>query len=254
MSRFAYLRNPVSGQRCLIDTLRLRYWKMRQRVSGWVQVAEEARDGRFVMYTLTYKRLEDWAPGHISDFMMHLRKRMGKNLYGYAWVMELQKRGVPHYHVVVWVAVGYHCPWADDYWVYGITNTIADFRGLRYISKYMVKTSQEQDRKRQLPHGARLYAISMYRHAPLTNWAQFELWLTGKPVYLRDTLRAYYVRMGTEEIYCRKVRYGWVYGCGDLDECYVPSRPWEYQGSFHEPEFVTSEYPTGDEVPIRFVF
>ena len=58
------------------------------------------------MQTLTYKGdNRQWRPEHISRYLDALRRwhynRTGSKTVRYAWVAELQARGVIHYHVIV---------------------------------------------------------------------------------------------------------------------------------------------------------
>ena len=54
--------------------------------------------------TLTYKT-DTWEPRHISNFVLRLGRwaeTQGIEV-PYVWVTELQKRGVVHYHVMIWI-------------------------------------------------------------------------------------------------------------------------------------------------------
>ena len=55
-----------------------------------------------VMITLTYRELKDFETGDISKFLEKVRKYCKYHkikLLAYFWVLEGQKRGVPHYHI-----------------------------------------------------------------------------------------------------------------------------------------------------------
>jgi hypothetical protein len=71
---------------------------MRKRVAEWVQSVNSLYDYKFIMITLTYAPEFGWKPNHIREFMLSLKKVLGNNLLAYAWVAELQKRGVIHYN------------------------------------------------------------------------------------------------------------------------------------------------------------
>ena len=73
------------------------------------------------MLTLTYAGdNRDWKPHHISRYLDDLRKwhyaATGSKKCRYAWVAELQQRGVIHYHVIVWLEHGLTPPKGDRPW------------------------------------------------------------------------------------------------------------------------------------------
>lgn len=119
-------------------------------------------DGQAWMLTLTYRDVDGWKPDHIKATLQHLRKWLQRT-YGwqlrYVWVMELQKRGAPHYHVVVWLPKGIH---ARDlhldsrgWWPHGMTNAVMAVAPVRYVMKYASKF----DSKGSFPKGARVYGV-----------------------------------------------------------------------------------------------
>jgi hypothetical protein len=118
--------------------------------------------GQAYMLTLTYRGVHDWKPEHIRAALDHLRKWL-KRSYGwslrYLWVMELQKRGAPHYHVVVWVPrelapADLHLD-ARGWWPHGMTNSVRAVAPVRYVMKYVSKF----DSPDSFPKGARCYGI-----------------------------------------------------------------------------------------------
>lgn len=99
---------------------------------------------KVVMVTLTYHRMEDWKPKHISAYVDHVRKyvkRKGGVMRG-VWVAELQERGAVHYHLVFWLPKGVTLPLADKqgWWPHGMSNQIWARSGVGYIVKYASKT------------------------------------------------------------------------------------------------------------------
>lgn len=128
------------------------------------------------MLTLTYAGdNRDWKPKHISQFLMDLRKwhlsRTGSDKVRYAWVAELQQRGVIHYHVIVWLEHGLTPPkpdtawsstdrkgikeWHPAMWPYGMSNRLKSTAPVAYLMKYASKI--ESKNVGSFPHGARIH-------------------------------------------------------------------------------------------------
>lgn len=122
---------------------------MRRRTITHARLAAEAVQkggfrGRWFMVTPTYREDVDWQPNHIRELVRRLRdhfSRKGKKLH-YQWVMELTKRGRPHYHVLIWVPKGMGLPHADRrrWWRQGLTRTEKARNPVGYIAKYASKT------------------------------------------------------------------------------------------------------------------
>jgi hypothetical protein len=128
-----------------------------------------------VMVTLTYAPEVEWEARHITQFIKCVTmwgKRAGYKL-PYAWVMELQKKGKPHYHCIIWIPRRLRLPKADTigWWTHGTTNTVRANNPYGYLSKYvskaMVKSEIEQSVKvtgkkeivPTFPKGARIHGI-----------------------------------------------------------------------------------------------
>ena len=128
------------------------------------------------MQTLTYKGdNRQWRPEHISRYLDALRKwhyaRTGSNKVRYAWVAELQQRGVIHYHVIVWLGGGLTPPkpdqpwhskdrkgvkqWHPPMWVHGMSNRLRSTAPVAYLMKYASKI--ESKNVGTFPHGARIH-------------------------------------------------------------------------------------------------
>ena len=97
------------------------------------------------MSTLTYRPGVEWESRHISRYVQRCvewLERRGHS-YAYAWVLEMQKRGAPHYHVLFWLPVGVMLPKPDcisgrqrtPLWPHGMTK-IERARSPGYIVKY----------------------------------------------------------------------------------------------------------------------
>jgi hypothetical protein len=167
---------------------RRRISRMRRTV---LRFADVARDGMaagggavgLVMMTLTYACAEDWRPCHISTFCQRCCEWLERrnHSYGYAWVIEMQKRGAPHYHVLFWLPEGVKLPRPDTcafgqrtpLWPHGLTR-IERARSPGYIVKYASKGEDEP-----LPFGARLFGIGAHERVwrKLSRWAALPAWL-----------------------------------------------------------------------------
>lgn len=128
------------------------------------------------MQTLTYAGdNRNWRPEHISRYLDALRKwhysRTGSKTTRYAWVAELQQRGVIHYHVIVWLSAGLTPPKGDTpwrrtdkfgnvhhesaMWPHGMSNRLRSTAPVAYLMKYASKI--ESKNIGTFPHGARIH-------------------------------------------------------------------------------------------------
>jgi hypothetical protein len=139
----------VSGQK--EDLRRLSFVLSMRRRLGQLRKAERvfhalARAGfRVVGIGLTFARFEDFHKGALRGYLNRLvgwLKRKGVRRYFYAWVMEVQQRGVPHYHILL-AYEGGRIPFPDkSWWSYGSSNlqVLGGGRSLmRYLTKYFEK-------------------------------------------------------------------------------------------------------------------
>lgn len=166
MARFFMLINKFSGVTVIIDDYRRRMSRMRRRVFKWAEVV-----GRYYpdavcnMITLTYDI--EGVLGHsaspgandIRDFSLAIRKRLKKSIYAYAWVSELQKRGVLHYHFLAVTSkdakIGH--PDKNGLWSNGMSSVDKCKVGVYYICSYTSKRYQKDFSK--YPKGARLFGL-----------------------------------------------------------------------------------------------
>ncbi len=128
------------------------------------------------MQTLTYAGdNRDWKPHHITEYIKALRRwhyaKTGNAKVRYAWVAELQQRGVIHYHVVAWFAPGLTPPKPDTAWCrvdakgmahveppmwpHGMSNRLKATAPVAYLMKYASKV--ESKNVGRFPHGARIH-------------------------------------------------------------------------------------------------
>jgi hypothetical protein len=120
-----------------------------------------------LMVTLTYKGGNDaWEARHVADFMKHVRRWCQRRGLGchYVWVAELQKRGVIHYHVALWVPVGTRLPKPDEcgWWPHGMTRIEVARAAVPYLLKYLSKDTSKTAGK--FPRGARIYGVGGLEH------------------------------------------------------------------------------------------
>lgn len=149
------LYNRVTGEKFEADPLQSRLARMRRRIKAWGDYAKV--DNCFmVMVTLTLRTAEDYSENMIRPFMRKVRDYYGRNLQAYAWGTEMQKRGVPHYHVLLCFEKPVPMQKFDKngWWSYGMTRwEIA--RSRWYLMKYTGKEYQKEN----LPSGARMYRV-----------------------------------------------------------------------------------------------
>jgi hypothetical protein len=149
------------------DSPAARVRRCQRRVVGWAEALPRdprrvrraggkiAIGPRLVMLTLTYVDAEGWKPNDIRNFMLDLRKELGEALLAYAWVLEMQQRNAPHYHVLLYVKRGTDIPKPDEkLWKHGMSR-IETAKSAFYIAKYTGKAYQ----KHNLPSGARMFAV-----------------------------------------------------------------------------------------------
>lgn len=120
------------------------------------------RDNKCLV-TLTYRGdNRDWQPDHIGKYINAVRawyRRLTGQGLRYAWVAELQKRGVIHYHVVFWLTRSVNMPKADrrGWWPHGMSNTIRATAPVAYLMKYVSKVDSKN--VGSFPHGARIFGL-----------------------------------------------------------------------------------------------
>jgi hypothetical protein len=161
--RFSVFYNPVTEKGVIMDTFAIRMFRMRMRLTAWAEIVkgfQAEHETRMVMILLTYRKVEDYRPGHINDFMRNLKQRLNDNLLAFAWVAEIQKRGAVHYHLVLVVNKGTRIPLPDKsgMWKHGLSG-IHTARTPYYLLTYVGKEYQKD--LARYPKHCRIYAASI---------------------------------------------------------------------------------------------
>ena len=120
------------------------------------------------MVTLTYREDVEWSPRQVSGYLKCVREwaRRKDIFIHYVWVLELTKRGRPHYHVLFWLPKGVSMPKADKqgWWKHGMTRSEWAHSPVGYLCKYTSK-GIDFDSWGKLPRGGRLYGHGGYTPA-----------------------------------------------------------------------------------------
>lgn len=134
--------------------------RMRRGVQAAAKLIEEMNEGgryRPAMLTLTYAPDAKHRQKQVAELIQHHIKpwfeRRGYRCR-YVWVLELTKRGVPHYHLLLWIPRGERLPKPDraGWWPYGMTQIQWARSAVGYLTKYASKGTDGE-----LPKGARLF-------------------------------------------------------------------------------------------------
>lgn len=140
------------------------------------------RPPKAVMLTLTYRDGADWRPRDVSDLLKCYRRwcKVEGIKARYVWVAEVQQRGVPHYHVCVFVPEHVFVPFPDQagWWEHGSTNVIRAKSAPAYLMKYLSKGLGASDL--HLPEGAR-----MFGRGGLEEWARRSLRWYSYPGFIK---------------------------------------------------------------------
>lgn len=169
------------------ETRKNKLRRMRRGVISAASIHEtELQDGghryRAALVTVTYRDVEGWQPNHISELQHHIRgwaNRRGIVVRG-LWVLELQKRGAPHYHCLFFLPRGITLPKPDKqgWWKHGYSNCKWVRRPVGYVAKY---ASKEQSKGHDIPKGARLWGVvGLGGHGRnVLRWWLAPAWLRG---------------------------------------------------------------------------
>jgi hypothetical protein len=139
--------------------------------------------GRFsdtLLVTLTYRPGAKWAPEQIRQYISGVRdwSRTIRARLRYQWVIELTKRGIPHYHILWWVPHGVRLPKPDEsgLWPYGFSRIEKARNAVGYLVKYATKGDTSVY---AMPKGARLFGVGggLESEKLATHRAGLPMWL-----------------------------------------------------------------------------
>lgn len=143
----------------------LRLKRLQKTVRVAAQVIQEHLQNKGIRYktamvTLTYRDGVPWTAKQVTGYIKCVRewaRRKGIPVH-YVWVLELTKKGRPHYHVMWWLPKGVTMPKADKqgWWKHGFTKSEWARSPVGYLCKY---TSKGIDRHSWglIPDRARLH-------------------------------------------------------------------------------------------------
>jgi hypothetical protein len=137
---------------------------------------------RAALITLTYQPGAIYRPRHIADLVKSYREwaRCRGFKLRYAWVLELQRNGTPHYHLILWLPRGITPPMPDKqgWWKHGMSNCKWARSPVGYICKYASKGFTAAACG-GLPPGARVFATGGLEGAQraLWCWVMAPMWL-----------------------------------------------------------------------------
>lgn len=168
------------------ETLKTRLRRMRQGVVTAARLMQEdlqqgGRRYRAAMVGVTYRPGVEPRARHLSALQNHYRNwlaRRGEELRC-VWVAEMQKRGVIHYHLLLFLPRGLTPPKPDKqgWWPHGSSNCKWAQKPVGYLVKYTSKAES----KCQLPKGSRMWGCAGLRG---TRRDHLRWWLA--PGWLRE--------------------------------------------------------------------
>ena len=174
----------LEGQIHLNRSRRLR--RLRHGVAAAADVVKLVRPGWSAsMITMTLRPGVE-PGGEVSpSFLLKRLQRYARAKWGqelpYVWVAELTRRGVVHWHLLVWHPPLSKVPHPDrkGWWPYGHTRVDAAFRPAGYLAKYASKGANEVDLGASYPKGLRItgYGGISGLARGFIRWAMRPMWL-----------------------------------------------------------------------------
>jgi len=132
-----------------------------------------------LLVTLTYRPDAGWDSKQVARYVDLTRKHLARRgvELRYQWVIELTRKGRPHYHLLFWVPHGTRIPKPDEsgHWPHGLTRVEVARRPVGYLVKYATKGDGGE-----LPRGARLFGCGGDRDA------RFQAHRKGLPAWLDE--------------------------------------------------------------------
>lgn len=148
----------------VLDTREGRLKRMRRSVLTSARLMrDQVRPGGFrskwAMVTLTYRPDASWSPKDVTALVKCVRDYLARRGHAmrYVWVLELQKRGAPHYHLLLQLPRGVTLPKPDKrgWWKHGATRIEWARHALGYLAKYASKGGPDD----VFPKGARISGV-----------------------------------------------------------------------------------------------
>jgi hypothetical protein len=145
---------------------------------------------RIILITLTYRPGEAWDALDVQDYMRKMRQLFGRHqaVMRYFWVLEMQQRGAPHYHIALWVPRGLFVPAPDEYhaagrrvyapmWSKGSSNVTSIRHPAAYLGKYLSKIKSKLGEAVKYPERARIYGVGGWPDKPsISVWSRAPAW------------------------------------------------------------------------------
>lgn len=202
--RFIHRR---SGKVFVVDTKEMRHQRKRRKISAWLKYHQDdvnlgkqrSKPYDAVFVTLTYREMNQFEPGQIRAYIKLIKERLKGKLVAYAWVCEVTKNRVPHYHVLFVVKRGTRIRKPDlGDWQYGFSNIQKCYKGLYYIISYL-KKSFDGD----LPKNARCFGV--FSLGEIKKYIRRDC----LPMWLQQFIFDHGVFFNSESTFC-KVSGGWM--------------------------------------------
>jgi hypothetical protein len=172
------------GRRIVNDPRVSRLRHSKERILAWAAtVAKLSCPYRLVMVGLTYRDGREWTADDIREVVRRYQEVLRERLITYMWVAELQRRGDPHYHLVLVVKPGTDVPKPDEagLWLHG-SSSRETWHNLSYLESYAGKLEQKGLGEWYYPLGCRIVGLS-WRHlascAPTSELIRKESMLPG---------------------------------------------------------------------------
>lgn len=183
-----YMRNLVTGGWVKVDPVRSRVYKLRRKIFAWADVMKLQEDKMGVSYVfqgMTYRPGEAYSPHDITEYICGVKKAVGNDgILGYAWVGEMQVRGVPQYHVLWAIRPDVYLPYPDKsgLWSHG-SSSVSKRGNLKVRSYYICKYLSKLETKIGFPKGFRIFGVYV-RKGLLGEYSEWRLRMTNYPRWL----------------------------------------------------------------------
>lgn len=141
----------------------------------------EGKKDKWAMVTATYRDGVEWERRQITRLVKCIRRYVEERgfVFRYVWVLEMTKRGRPHYHLAIKLPHGVKLPKPDEagWWTHGMTR----IEFARYVVAYLAKYLSKVNSFDHYPKGARASGFG-----GLDDEAKRERRYWAAPSYVRD--------------------------------------------------------------------